>query len=47
MEITQQVRDYAAAQHVTDVEGLRAGLKAKSDEFRKEGSEIYVKQSQS
>ncbi len=44
MEITQQVRDYAAAQQVTDLEALKAGMKAKSEEFRKDGGEIYVKQ---
>ena len=44
MELTQQVRDYAAAAHVTESEALRAGLKAKSEEFIKEGGQIYVKQ---
>jgi phosphomethylpyrimidine synthase len=42
MELTQQVRDYAAAQALTDVEALRAGMREKSEEFRREG-EIYVK----
>jgi phosphomethylpyrimidine synthase len=42
MELTQQVRDYAAKNAVTDVDALRAGMKEKSDEFRREG-EIYVK----
>ncbi len=44
MEITQQVRDYAAQQHVTEVDALKAGMKAKSEEFKKDGGEIYVKQ---
>ena len=44
MELTQQVRDYAAANQLTDVEALRAGMKEKSTEFRREG-EIYVKES--
>ena len=44
MELTQQVRDYAAANHVTDVEALQAGMREKSAEFRKEG-EIFVKPS--
>ena len=43
MELTQQVRDYAAANSVTDVEALRTGMREKSDEFKKAG-EIYVKQ---
>jgi phosphomethylpyrimidine synthase len=43
MELTQQVRDYAAANQITDVEALRAGMKEKSAEFKKAG-EIYVKQ---
>jgi phosphomethylpyrimidine synthase len=43
MELTQQVRDYAAAHHMTDVDALRAGMKEKSEEFRKAG-EIYLKQ---
>ena len=34
MKITQDVRDYAEAE---------AGMKAKSEEFKKTGSEIYVK----
>jgi len=42
MELTQQVRDYAAAQALTDVEALRKGMREKSEEFRREG-EIYVK----
>ena len=42
MELTQQVRDYAAAQALTDVDALRAGMREKSEEFRRKG-EIYVK----
>jgi phosphomethylpyrimidine synthase len=42
MELTQQVRDYAAKNAITDVDALRAGMSEKSDEFRREG-EIYVK----
>jgi phosphomethylpyrimidine synthase len=44
MELTQQVRDYAAANKLTDVDALRAGMQQKSTEFRREG-EIYVKES--
>ena len=43
MELTQQVRDYAAANELTDMDALRAGMKEKSAEFKKTG-EIYVKQ---
>jgi len=40
--ITQQVREYAASHNITDVEALKAGMREKSDEFRRAG-EIYVK----
>jgi phosphomethylpyrimidine synthase len=43
MELTQQVRDYAAEHGMTSVDALKAGMKEKSDEFRKVGA-IYVKQ---
>ena len=43
MELTQQVRDYAAANNLTSVDVLREGMREKSDEFRKAG-EIYIKQ---
>jgi phosphomethylpyrimidine synthase len=43
MELTQQVREYAAANNLTSVDALKEGLKEKSAEFRKAG-EIYVKQ---
>jgi phosphomethylpyrimidine synthase len=42
MELTQQVREYAAKNAVTDVDALRVGMREKSDEFRRKG-EIYVK----
>jgi phosphomethylpyrimidine synthase len=42
MELTQQVRDYAANHNLTDVEALKAGMREKSQEFRQAG-EIYVK----
>jgi phosphomethylpyrimidine synthase len=42
MELTQQVREYAATHDMTDVDALRAGMREKSDEFRRKG-EIYVK----
>ena len=42
MELTQQVREYAATHHLTSVDALKTGMKEKSDEFKKVG-EIYVK----
>jgi phosphomethylpyrimidine synthase len=42
MELTQQVRDYAANHNMTDIEALKAGMREKSQEFRRAG-EIYVK----
>ena len=42
MELTQQVREYAAAHTLTDVDALRAGMKEKSAEFRSKG-ELYVR----
>ena len=43
MELTQQVRDYAAEHGMTSVDALKAGMHEKSEEFKKVG-EIYVKQ---
>ncbi len=43
MELTQQVRDYAAANNLTSADALREGMKEKSVEFKRAG-EIYVKQ---
>ena len=42
MELTQQVREYAATHNLTSVDALKTGMKEKSDEFKKAG-EIYVK----
>ena len=44
MELTQQVRDYAAANHLTSTDALREGMQEKAAEFKREG-EIYVKRS--
>jgi phosphomethylpyrimidine synthase len=44
MELTQQVRDYAAANSLTSTEALREGMQEKAAEFKREG-EIYVKRS--
>ena len=42
MKITEDVRRYAEEQGLNSTEALEAGLKAKSDEFREQGSEIYL-----
>ena len=41
MKITQDVREYAAQKAVDENEALQVGMKEKSEEFRKAGSEIY------
>ncbi|GAB4513759.1 MAG: phosphomethylpyrimidine synthase ThiC [Haliangiales bacterium] len=41
MKITQDVRDFAAAQGLSEEEALRVGLDAKADEFRDGGSALY------
>ena len=43
MKITQDVRDYAAAQGVAESEALEKGMQEKSVEFVKQGAEIYRK----
>ncbi|MCH8333979.1 phosphomethylpyrimidine synthase ThiC, partial [Candidatus Sumerlaeota bacterium] len=43
MEITQQVRDYAREHGMTETEAQGAGMDEKSEEFKKKGSEIYLK----
>ncbi|MGH7151205.1 MAG: phosphomethylpyrimidine synthase ThiC, partial [Planctomycetota bacterium] len=42
MELTQQVRDLAAAQHLAPEEALAAGLRGKAGEFRAAGGDLYV-----
>lgn len=42
MKITQDVRDYAAQQQLTEEAALAKGLNEKSEEFRKAGGELYV-----
>ena len=44
MKITQEVRDYAAKQGISDIAALKQGMETKSIEFVKKGSEIYQKQ---
>ena len=41
MKITQDVRDYAAEQGVSEQEALEKGMQAKAAEFREQGAEIY------
>ena len=41
MKITQDVRDYAAEQGVTEQEALAKGMQAKAAEFRQKGAEVY------
>ncbi len=42
MKISQELRDLAASQTLTDPEAIRQGMAAKSAEFRAAGGEIYV-----
>lgn len=44
MKITQDVREYAAQNHMTDEEALEKGMEAKAKEFAKKGGEVYLKQ---
>ncbi|WP_300454762.1 phosphomethylpyrimidine synthase ThiC [Accumulibacter sp.] len=41
MKITQEVRDFAAAQGLTDSEALARGMEVKAVEFVKAGGEVY------
>ncbi len=41
MKITQEVRDYAAAEGLKENEALAEGMAEKAEEFRREGGEIY------
>jgi phosphomethylpyrimidine synthase len=43
MKITQDVRDYAAAQGVSELEALQRGMETKAVEFVKSGAEVYRK----
>jgi len=44
MKITQDVRDYAAAQGISEDQALKQGMQVKAVEFVKSGAEIYRKQ---
>jgi phosphomethylpyrimidine synthase len=41
MKITQDVRDYAAKVGVSEQEAIDAGMKAKAEEFKQSGGQIY------
>ena len=43
MKISQDVRDFAAAQGVSEKEALEKGMEVKSVEFVKQGAEVYHK----
>jgi phosphomethylpyrimidine synthase len=43
MKITQDVRDYAASQGLSDEEALKKGMEDRSREFVRQGAEIYNK----
>ena len=44
MKITQEVREYAAKQGISEIAALKQGMEVKSVEFVKNGAEIYRKQ---
>jgi phosphomethylpyrimidine synthase len=44
MKITQEVRDYAAKQGVTEIAALKMGMQVKAVEFVKNGAELYRKE---
>jgi len=43
MRITQEVRDYAASQKLSEKEALKKGMEQKAVEFVEQGAEIYKK----
>ncbi|MDE3244266.1 MAG: phosphomethylpyrimidine synthase ThiC [Nitrospirota bacterium] len=42
MKITQDVRDYAAQKQLDEQQAIQIGMKEKSEEFKRTGSEIYL-----
>ena len=44
MKITQDVREFAAKNNLSEEEVLKKGMEQKAEEFKKKGSEIYIKQ---
>lgn len=43
MKITDDVRQYAAAQGIAEAEALKTGMEAKAKEFVEKGAEVYAK----
>ncbi len=43
MKITQDVRDFAAKQGLSEQDALEKGMEVKSIEFVKQGAEVYHK----
>ena len=43
MKISQDVRDYAAEQGLSEQDALQKGMQEKAIEFVKKGSEVYQK----
>jgi phosphomethylpyrimidine synthase len=41
MKITQDVRDYAASQGISEEQALKQGMEEKAVEFKKTGAQIY------
>jgi phosphomethylpyrimidine synthase len=44
MKITQDVREYAEKQGISEIDALKKGMEVKAVEFVKSGAEIYQKQ---
>lgn len=42
MKITQDIRDYAKANRLTEIEAIEKGMNEKSDEFKNTGGSIYI-----
>ena len=43
MEITQQIREYAAAKELDETAARETGMQEKAEEFRKAGGDVYVR----
>ena len=44
MKITQDVRDYADSLGIDEQTALQKGMEEKSEEFKKAGAEIYIRE---
>ena len=44
MKITQDVREYAAKNNLTDDEALKKGMEQKAEEFANKGGDVYIEQ---